>query len=97
MGDNRDDDFKEERKNPEMSFEVTFEVFKERFLCKWHTMMGAKMRKKLSEAFLWTEMMSVIKGSERSAQYAEGFLPQDEYINIGTAQNNTYSKEVGLS
>ena len=43
-------------------------------------MMPAKMRNKLSPAFLWTEIMSVIKGSHKSRNYDSGYLPMHVYM-----------------
>jgi hypothetical protein len=42
-------------------------------------MMPAAMRNKLSPAFLWTEIMAVIKGSSNSRKYQSGYLPLDVY------------------
>ena len=46
-----------------LSTEITFEIFEERFIKRWYRMMSKELSKKLSPAFLWTEIQSVIKGS----------------------------------
>ena len=43
--------------------EITFEVFEDRFLGRFYRFMSKKLTRKLSPTFVWTEFMSVIKGS----------------------------------
>lgn len=43
--------------------EITLEIFEERFMPKMQRFMSKSLSRKLSPTFIWTEIMSVIKGS----------------------------------
>ena len=43
--------------------EVTLEYFEERFMPRMQRFMSKSLARKLSPSFIWTEIMSVIKGS----------------------------------
>ena len=60
-----------------MMFEVTFEVFEEKFYSRLQT---ERQYKKLSASTVWTEIYSVIKGGLKAAEYSYGYLTSDQYI-----------------
>ena len=45
-----------------MCEEVTLEIFEERFMPRIQRFMSKSLAKKLSPTFIWSEIMSVIKG-----------------------------------
>jgi hypothetical protein len=64
-----------------MAVEVDFDIFSEKFMKvfkKEHQ--SRKRNNKLSDAMIWTEIFSVIKGGFKSHNFYTGFLPHDLYI-----------------
>jgi len=69
-----------------MCQEVTFEVFEARFIKRYHRFMSKQALRKMSAIFIWTEIMSVIKGSIAGRFSAvTGWLTADEYQTEGSA------------
>ena len=64
--------------------EVTFEVFETRFIGRYYRFMTKKLSKKMSPTFLWTEFMSVIKGSINQEYQRTNFLSMREYLEKGS-------------
>ena len=62
----------------QLSFEVTFEIFEERFIGRWYRYMSKGLSKKLSPSFIWTELQSIIKGSIDFGIYVK-HLSQKQY------------------
>ena len=64
--------------------EVTFDVFEKRFIARYHRLMSGKLSKKMSPIFIWTEIMSVIKGSKTDKALFQQRLSQHEYELLGS-------------
>lgn len=63
--------------------EVTSEVFEERFYGRYQQVMSSSLRKKLSPAFVWGEIMSVIKGGIDFGFYYP-YLTCEQYLRSGS-------------
>ena len=64
--------------------EVTFEIFEERFMNRYYKFMTKSLARKLSPSFIWTEIMSVIKGSLSENSSISKCLCQSEYLSRGS-------------
>lgn len=65
----------------QLSFEVDYDVFVNRFFNRFKQKSRTLQRqKKLSEALIWTEIFSVIKGGSDAIKYYGGILPARKYI-----------------
>ena len=65
----------------QLSFEIDYDVFVSRFFSRFKQKSRTLQRqKKLSEALIWTEIFSVIKGGTHSTRYYGGILPARQYI-----------------
>ena len=67
-----------------LSTEITFEIFEGRFIKRWYKLMSKELSKKLSPAFLWTEIQSVIKGSIEYGIYIK-HLSKRQYLAAGSS------------
>jgi len=65
-----------------MAEEIDFELFSEKFMKVFRKehQKSSKCNNKLSDAMVWTEIFSVIKGGFKSHNYYQNFLPSDVYI-----------------
>ena len=61
----------------QLSFEVDYDVFEQKF---WPKIGTRKQMKKISASLVWTEIFSTIKGGIRSCQFYMGYLPRHIYI-----------------
>lgn len=74
--------------------EITFEVFEERFIKRFDRFMTKDLSKKLSPTFVWTEIMSVIKGSiYESRTIYSTYLNLKEYLRHGSPLINHKEKK----
>lgn len=65
----------------QLSFEIDYDVFVTRFFNRFKQKSRTLQRqKKLSEALIWTEIFSVIKGGTESSKFYGGILPAKQYI-----------------
>mmetsp|Transcript_18088 Transcript_18088/g.22615 ORF Transcript_18088/g.22615 Transcript_18088/m.22615 type:complete len:153 (+) Transcript_18088:833-1291(+) len=65
--------------------EVTLEIFEERFMPRMQRFMSKSLSKKLSPSFIWSEIMSIIKGRIRSdGRVYQKFLSRREYSRFGS-------------
>lgn len=64
--------------------EVTFEIFEQRYIPRYFNMMSKNLLKKMSPSFIWTEIMSVIKGSISQVYNFQRYLSRREYFNLGS-------------
>ena len=72
---------------------MTLELFEERFMPRMQRFMSKSLSKKLSPTFIWSEIMSIIKGSIRDDDRAfQKFLSRREYQARGSKWLN--SKEL---
>lgn len=74
-----------------LSFEVTFEVFEKRF---YDRMAHGGQFRMLSANTVWTEIFSVIKGSERASNRNTGYLSLYDYLNERMEDRIYLSKEM---
>lgn len=64
--------------------EVTFDVFEQRFIPRYYKFMSKSLSRKLSPAFIWTEIMSVIKGGISYYSSIQRYLGRNEYQQKGS-------------
>jgi hypothetical protein len=74
-----------------MSFEVDFEIFRDRFIPTLEYKYR-KTKNKLSDALVWTEIFSVIKGGFHSNKHYSGFIPAKIYIKEHGSQCLSHSE-----
>jgi len=66
-----------------MCEEVTLEIFEDRFMPRMQRFMSKSLAKKLSSTFIWTEIMSVIKGGINRNTH-QRFASRKEYQEKGS-------------
>ena len=66
-------------------------MFEEKFMTRMYIFMTKSLTKRLSATFLWTEIMSVIKGSlHQGSEFYQSYLSRREYMHHA---NNVLSKK----
>ena len=62
--------------------EITMEIFEEKFMPRMQRFMSKSLSRKLSPTFIWTEIMSVIKGSiDSEITRNQKYLTRKQYLN----------------
>ena len=59
-------------------------MFEQRFIHRFYRFMTKSLAKKMSPTFIWTEIMSVIKGSINVDYCVQKYLGREEYLHQGS-------------
>ena len=70
------------------------EIFEEKFMPRMQRFMSKSLSRKLSPTFIWTEIMSVIKGSiDQGTTQNQSYLTRRQYLNYNQNKSLLSNKE----